>query len=429
LGPLHRTVRLAYISYEYPPDSANGGIATYVAQAARMMQRRGWAVEVFAASPVRSEVVEQDGIRTHWLPETDRLAFADAAGKAFAARHREARFDVLEGPEYHADACVAKKLVPDVPLVVKMHTPSALIRELNSPPYPSAATLAYRAIRHLAASAVKGRRPRFDRLFADTRAAAKRLDRCEAQHAQAASIVAPPCRDLCEYATSRWGIDPKRVRLSPHPYEPSRELLALEPRGDGLVVGYVGRLERRKGIEVVARAIPAVCRQIPNVTFRFVGAAEYHAESGIRYDEWVRRECRDYASRLQFVGKVPLAEMARAYGDLDMCVFPSLWENFPNVCLEAMAAGRAVIGSSGGGMREMLDEGRAGITVKPGDAAALAVAIIDLANAPTERERLGRLARARVLQAYNSDVIGAMMEGIYKEAIGDAGSNRRHLHA
>jgi glycosyltransferase involved in cell wall biosynthesis len=109
--------------------------------------------------------------------------------------------------------------------------------------------------------------------------------------------------------------------------------------------------------------------------------------------------------------------MAEAYAGVDLCVFPSLWENFPNVCLEAMSAARAVIGSSAGGMSEMLDHGRVGRLIAPGDSAALAREIIDLLKAPAERLRLGEMARKRVLEAYNENVIGELMEALYREAI------------
>ena len=126
-------MRIAYISYEYPPDSSYGGIATYAAQAARMMARRGHEVEVFASSARRFGRFESNGIVEHWIQETDRQQFGIVAGYVFAARHAEKPFDVLEGPEYNADARKAVELKPTVPLVVKMHTPSLMIETLNAP--------------------------------------------------------------------------------------------------------------------------------------------------------------------------------------------------------------------------------------------------------------------------------------------------------
>ena len=124
-------MKIAFISYEYPPDTAYGGIATYVDQAARMLSERGHYVEVFAGSERRAQSSDENGILTHRILEHDPAGFAEPAGRAFAERHRTIHFDVIEGPEYFADARGAIARVPDVPLVVKLHTPSRVLLRLN----------------------------------------------------------------------------------------------------------------------------------------------------------------------------------------------------------------------------------------------------------------------------------------------------------
>jgi len=182
-------------------------------------------------------------------------------------------------------------------------------------------------------------------------------------------------------------------------------------------VGFVGRLERRKGIETLTAAIPSILAAVPEAKMRFIGTTLSHPESGIAYDKWIQHKMPDHANSLEFAGKYPLDRMAEAYDTLDICVFPSLWENFPNVCLEAMSAGRAVVASRAGGMFEMLDRGRVGRLITPGDSASLAREIIFLLKTPAERIRLGEAARKRVLDTYNENLIGQMMERIYREAI------------
>lgn len=409
-------MRIAFISYEFPPDSSSGGIATYLAQAAGIQARRGHEVEVFAASPSRDETVVQEGIVVHWIREVERVDFGLVAGHRFAARHAEKPFDVLEGPEYNADARKALALVPEVPLVVKLHTPSRLIASISA-----SGGLALKArflggnLKLQLAAWQRGEPP--PPFYFSSRQTVQQLDALERAHARRAAIVAPPCHDLCRFAEEAWQIDRDRIRYSPHPYVPPPALLRLEPRDDGQTVGFVGRLERRKGIETLAAAIPLVLRAVPQARFRLIGAAGTHPDSGRRYDEWLREQTRPFADRIDIPGKVDLARMSEAYASLDICAFPSVWENFPNVCLEAMAAARAVVGSSAGGMAEMLDGGQAGRLVPPGDPKALAAAIIALLRAPDERRRLGEAARRRVLECYSEATIGAMMENIYREAI------------
>jgi glycogen synthase len=408
-------VRIAYISYEYPPDSSNGGIATYIAQASRMMARMGHEVEVFAASPSRQGRSQKDGILEHWIHETNRRDFGTVAGHVFAARHAEEPFDVLESPEYNADGRKAIGLVPGVPLVVRMHTPSLLIAQLNAPTGLTAyLRFLIRSLRTFCGSIL--RRGVITPINLTRLSTVQPLGQVEQAHARQATIVAAPCYDLCKFAEKIWGIPKSAIRHSPHPYSSSQEYLELQPSTRAAIVGFVGRLEKRKGIEVLVRAIPKVLKAIPRVRFRFIGASQTH-DSGLLYDEWIKKRLSPYKNRLEFVGKIPLHRMHSVYADLDICIFPSLWENFPNVCLEAMAAGRAVVASGAGGMREMLDEGRVGRVIPPGDSVALADEVISLLNRPADCARLGALARKRVLDAYNENVIGQMMEQIYAEAI------------
>src|SRR5258706_8181253 len=119
-------MKIAFISYEYPPDTAFGGIATYVFQAATMLRKRGHHVEVFAASVNRSGSESEDGILVHRIDEKSRFDFGPRIGEVFARRQSVIGFDVLEGPDYSADAREAVRLVPSIPLLLKLHTPSVL---------------------------------------------------------------------------------------------------------------------------------------------------------------------------------------------------------------------------------------------------------------------------------------------------------------
>ncbi len=109
--------------------------------------------------------------------------------------------------------------------------------------------------------------------------------------------------------------------------------------------------------------------------------------------------------------------MDEIFRQMDITVLPSLWENFPNACLEAMAAGRGVVGSSAGGMAQQLDEGKVGLLVPPKHPEAIAEAVCTLLANPVLRQELGRKARERVLSEYSADRIGLLMEQSYEQAI------------
>jgi glycogen(starch) synthase len=410
-------MRIAFISYEYPPDSCNGGIATYVGQAVEMLRDRGHVVEVFASSPSRHGTFNENGVLVHWIHETDRMDFGPVVGHVFAQRHKVCPFDVLEGPEYRADARKAFELAPDVARVVKMHTPSLLIERIDGPKSLRFRLRHYaRQTRNLLRDLCKKKdledfafeMPNVSRILP--------VDKWERNHCMNADIIAAPCLDLCRYAHEKWCVDQSHIRHVPYPYTPKPEYLKSEIKADGYVVGFVGRLERRKGIESLCEAIPQILAQHPSAKFRFIGGISHVPETGQPYDQFIKSKLGDAYRAVEIVGKVPLEQIAACYAGLDVAVFPSIWENFPNVCLEAMASGRSIVSTCSGGMAEMLDGGKVGVLVQPQDPKQLADAINALLSNPERRLELGAQARQRVQDAYNIEVIGKLTESVYEEA-------------
>src|SRR5690606_22885722 len=85
----------------------------------------------------------------------------------------------------------------------------------------------------------------------------------------------------------------------------------------------------------------------------------------------------------------------------DAFVLASLWEGFPNVVIEAMAAGLPVVATATGGVGEIIEQPLSGLIVKPGDAAALATAMAAMtAMERAMRTRMGRFARQTVAERF-----------------------------
>ena len=108
------------------------------------------------------------------------------------------------------------------------------------------------------------------------------------------------------------------------------------------------------------------------------------------------------------------------YGETDICCFPSHWESFGIVVLEAMAAGRAVIATKGSGMAEIVEHEKTGILVEPKKPKELALAICRLAQNPGLRAALGRAARAKVLETYSPEAVLQKQVEHYKKVIEEA---------
>lgn len=413
-------------------DTGLGGIATYVQQASHAMVALGHTVEVFAGSPRREGTFDLEGFPVHLVRKTEAYDFACAVAPVFARRHAEIKFDVLEGAEFNADAAEVAKLVADIPLVVKTHMPTLLLARLNHRGgWRQRLKEMLSRCRMIAGALRRGRPPPAFTLCPMALQRASERDRIEADHARQADIVVSPCRDLCQYVAKSWGIPAERIRLVPNPFNPPRELLAVPIETRRKVVGFFGRIEVRKGVLDLAKAIPSVLAACPHARFKFVGDPQMLPGSSHLLSDHIRREVGGSRDAVEFTGKVALQGIPEQMASVDVAVFPSIWENFPYVCLEAMAAGRGIVASSAGGMAEMLDGGKTGLLVPPRCPDHLAKALIFMLEQHDQRWLYGTLARRRVLDVYGGGQIGALMERTYEEAIRyhrAAGPRRQHLN-
>jgi glycosyltransferase involved in cell wall biosynthesis len=182
-------------------------------------------------------------------------------------------------------------------------------------------------------------------------------------------------------------------------------------------ITYIGRLEKRKGIFVLMKAIPFLLKSFPGTLFRFVGKAMPSPRRGDDMAAYLTGKLKVYSPNLTLSGFQPYSELPAILADTDICIFPSLWENFPNVCLEAMAAGRVVIGTDNGGMADMIQHGVSGILIPPGSSKAIVKAVKELAEAPEKITAIGNAARERIIGHYNGRRIGEITESHYLDTI------------
>jgi len=392
-------MKIALISYEYPPDTAMGGIATYMLHAARMLHDRGHHVEVFAASLTQTGTFDDGGVTVHRVRETERFNFPFRIAPLFASRHDSVGFDVIEAPEYFADGAGAIQLVPNIPLVVKLHTPSYILWRTTF------GHSRWMMARNYFASVRRGELPPWNPHHGRERICALSADE-----------VVAPCKAIGDEVAAAWDLPQWIMAVVPNVYEPSEALLQIDPHTNTQTVTFVGRLEVRKGVITFAAAIPLILRENPKLRFRFVGRS-VELRRGVEMVDHLRKMLAGYEKSMEFIGPVAMDRIPQMLSETDICVFPSVWENFPNVCLEAMSAARGVVGSSAGGMKEILDDGAVGRLVAPNRPHALADAVLELAAKPALRIELGIKARARVLSEYCPARVGRLQEESYLRAI------------
>lgn len=161
-----------------------------------------------------------------------------------------------------------------------------------------------------------------------------------------------------------------------------------------------------KGGAVLVAALPALWRACPEAVAELGGPgdppADLLAREGVRWLGWLDE-------------KAKRAALERA----DVFVLPSTSEGLPVALLEAMAHGKAVVASRVGGVPEIVEDGREGLVVEPGDPARLASAVARLLEKPELARTLGAAARARAAQL-SPERVADRLDALYREVIADA---------
>jgi glycosyltransferase involved in cell wall biosynthesis len=189
-----------------------------------------------------------------------------------------------------------------------------------------------------------------------------------------------------QYRLIRSGIDLEPFEDRSLSMSQARARLGLRP--DAFVVGSVGRLSRQKAPHDMLAAFVELQRRHGNTELVLVGEGPLRAE--------VERavEASGVKDRVHLLGmRRDLAGVMRA---MDVSALASLWEGLPRVVPQSMAAGLPVVATRVGSVEDAVSDGETGWLVAPGDIAALASRLLDLAQHPERASAMGARARERV---------------------------------
>ena len=174
------------------------------------------------------------------------------------------------------------------------------------------------------------------------------------------------------------------------------------------VIGSVARLSREKGLDVLLAAVARLIER--GVPVRVVLAGD-GPERG-RLERLAGK--LGIAGRVDFRGEVPHEQVPAVLGELDIFVLPSRAEGFGVAALEAAAMELPVVASEVHGLPDVVDDGRSGLLVPPGDVEGLAGAVGRLAADATLRAEMGRAGRSLVERRYRWEENTAQMERLYR---------------
>ena len=340
-----------------------------------------------------AEALRADVTLKHQTYLAAPLALLAGAGRLLAESGRE-HYDVLHAHWVVPNGAMAwlASRARSLPLVVSLHGSDVFLSEKKGP-FRSAAKLA------------------FQRASAATACSDDLASRALALGARERPEVIP------------YGVDALEFRAEPSAGRKLRRTLGIDD--EAIVIFAVGRLVRKKGFEYLLDAAAKLNRpdRPAGKVRKFGKFAIVIAGKGDLGSELERRaealRVHD-DTNVDLVGNVERAALPGYFAMADIVVVPSVRDaagnvdGLPNVLLEAMASGSAIVASDVAGIPQAIRDGRDGLLVAEKEPEALANALASLAQSKKRRDALGASARKRAVETFSWNLVGERFESVFR---------------
>jgi glycosyltransferase involved in cell wall biosynthesis len=385
---LEPIMKIALLSYEYPFETGFGGIGTYTWYQARALSRLGHEVHVLAGatSPTRMRGDDHDGVSVHRFRSTpqwlrflaldrqklcwtkNRIENGFSMYEGLRQLLNQHQYDILEMPECGAEGLLINYFIR-VPSIVKFHSPAKLIMPCYE--VRKADQLLCSIVEHMG---IRG-----------------------------ASSYTSCSRFLAEEVRRQMGIS-REIRIIPNGidlglFDASEQIDARKqydlPK-DKPMIFFAGRMERRKGIHLCKEIVAGILKK-HDVAFVFAGDDLFQF---MAKDILPSLREMNLRGTVRYLGRLDLQGVRSCLRQADIFLIPSLWENCPYSCLEAMAAGRAIVSSNAGGLPELIQHGENGLLAQSGDPNEFVSCLEQLIASRDMRARLGNAARRTIESTY-----------------------------
>lgn len=390
-------MRVMMLSWEYPPRIV-GGISPHVKDLSQRLQAKGIEVHVVTKhTPLApDEEVEPSGVQIHRVHLTDQpkdfLHEIQLLNQATEHRVRQLLEDWRPGGQptiFHAhdwlslDSARTLKYEYKLPMVATVHATEAgrhggIFSETSKYIHEQEYWLNYEAWRVIVCSEfMKGE--------------CQRLYNCPV--------------DKIDVIYN--GVEPEKFEFDWSEKErlEHRAKLALP---DEKIVMYVGRFVREKGIQVLLNAASVILAQEPNTKFLIVGGG--NRERFEKFVEWYGLQ-----DKVLFTGFMANRSLHQLYRCADVAVFPSLYEPFGIVALEAMAAGAHVVASDAGGLKEVVLHDETGTSCFSDNPESLAWAVLKVLRDPNRADKLSTAAKVRLKQDFDWGLLADQTIAVYDQ--------------
>lgn len=405
-------MRIAFVTPEFVTEETcfDGGLANYLFRIALGLKKAGHEPIIFVRSN-RDEILTHCGIEVHrvrisfwfinalqrllfnrmtWITEAGRwLLQSWLLTRSLERAHRRNPIQIVQYSSYTGTGFFRSNVLP---CVVRISSYHPLLAEAIG---LSRNSLQVKALAAIECKALK----RGDGIFGPSRMLAKVINR---ELGLSVRIIESP------FVESPYQMDDsffKKFELDKFNY-----LL------------YFGSIALHKGVKVIAECLHELFTNRNNLIFVFVGKDTPYQQRTMM--DYVRLNAGEYADRIIHLDKLqhnalfPIIQHAKAV------ILPSLIDNFPNTCIEAMSCGKIVVGTRGTSFEQLIDDGENGLLCNPNDAVGLLRAIYTALDLPKgEMQRMGRAAKRRVEKLHPEVIVGQLIL-FYEQIISESNKKR-----
>lgn len=399
-------MNILFISNEYPPQTGYGGIGTYTFHVSLQLTQMGHNVHVIAAqNSGTEESCVINGVMVHRIfpqnyplakgkfffpvrkvcyklfPHTlVRLSWINAVQKKVQWLFENGcQFDIIEYPECGAEGFKVN-CNESCAKIARLHTPWEIVRKYDLLPEPLGDKFLLPLMERLSVSSAHG--------------------------------ISTPSYALSKLMESRWKL--KNISVIPNPIP-----VKTFPQSSGTGWIYTGRIERRKGVHILVKAYNKICEKYDPPPLKIIGREYGILPDNTSYGDCIRKLISEskFSNKIEWIDHCEHEQLKIFLSESSVAFFPSLWENFPYSCLEAMASGVAVVVSDCGGFPEIVEHRKDGLIVKTNCINSWENAMELLITNNGLVQNLQQNGYKKVLEKFDSVEICKKMESFYFEIL------------
>ncbi|KKP60001.1 MAG: Glycosyl transferase group 1 [Candidatus Gottesmanbacteria bacterium GW2011_GWA1_34_13] len=383
-------MHILFVCSEFPIENrATGGFGSYVDKISQGLVSLGHKVTIVCIGENPKFVNDKkrniwlikpvlDDLLLYFLNSSSRflnrlikfirypLGFSLAVYLTIQKINKATPIDIIEGGDFGAEMFfyLLLRSAKNPKTVIKLHTPSFIIRKTNDEKLNNF----YKVMEFLESFCLK----KTDALNSPTKALAE---------------------FVCRY------LHIKVTKIIPYPVIPIK--MDARIKRDKNLVLYIGKFQKKKGVFVLVDAIPKIIKLFPKVKFILIGPDSMTNNKSTKEMLQENLKKGHCLNNVTFIENISQNELYKYYQKAIITVVPSIWENFPNVILEAMLLKSLVVSTKVGGILEIIQHKQTGIMVEPGDSKDLAKSIIKIIKRKKQINRMVQLAKKDIQNKYS----------------------------